>query len=212
MRNYLNHASLIFVALLIGSQSHAFTSGHWWTGLGYYSENALNKVANEASGKTGLLGTPNYPFIVRYDYALTSSWFLAPQLNYTLLPRETKGKGAKVTLTHIVFNFGQNTANGLEWTFGPGILRETIQGKGGTTVLSNGTGSSTFANPGRTVSVQKVTLDIGGAIIAGRLRYGLDLYFVAPFSSKERTQNLMFSITYDLSGSSSGGGMFQWSR
>ncbi|MES2803497.1 MAG: hypothetical protein V4654_13470 [Bdellovibrionota bacterium] len=207
MEKPLHHVLVLIVALLLGEQSHAFTAGHWWSGIGYYSENAINEVANNPEGKTGFFGTANYPLTFKYDWAMTQSWFLAPQLNYTLFPRETKGKGAKVTLTHIVFQFGQNTASGLEWSFGPGILRETIQGKGGTTTLNNGTGTSTFANPGRTVSIHKITLDVGGAIISGRVRYGLDLYFVAPFSSKERTQNLMLSVAYDLSGTG-GGGMF----
>ncbi|AZZ36349.1 hypothetical protein CIK05_05940 [Bdellovibrio sp. qaytius] len=214
MRKNLHHVLILSAALFLSAQANAFTANHWWVGLGYYSENALNKVATDATGKTGFLGTANYPLIVKYDLAAWQSWFVAPQLNYTLLPRETKGNGAKVTLTHLVFNIGQNTSSDFEWSFGPGILRETIQGKGGTTTLNNGTGTSTFANPGRTVSIHKITLDVGGALTSGRMRYGLDLYFVAPFSSKERTQNLMLSFAYDLSASSSGGGggMFLWSR
>lgn len=206
MEKHFHHVLALLFALLLSEQSNAYTANHWWAGLGYYSENALNEVANNAEGETGLLGTVNYPLTFKYDWAMVGNWFLAPQLNYTLFPRETKGSGAKVTITHLVFNFGQNAADGFDWSFGPGIFRETIQGKGGTVTLNNGTGTSTFGNPGRTVTIQKLTLDVGGSYVSGRLHYGLDLYFIAPFSSKERTQNLMFSIAYDLSGSISGGG------
>lgn len=210
MKSYLLHMLSIIGALLISSQSPAFTAGNWWSGIGYHSENALNEVANDASGKTGLLGTASYPFIFRYDLAIGTSWIFAPQLNYTLLPRKTKGHGAEVTLTHFIFNFGQNTSTAWDWSFGPGILRETIKGKGGTTVLNNGNSTSTFANPGRTVTIQKVTVDVATGYTSGKIRYGIDLYFIAPFSSKERTQNLMFSFTYNFSGSGSdSGGMFK---
>ena len=214
MKTYL-HALTVVFAILICEQSNAYSSGNFWGGLGYYSENALNETANDATGKTGLFGTTNYPFIFKYDYEMTSGWFVAPQLNYTLLPRKTKGDGAEVTINHIVFNFGRNSGN-YDWSFGPGILRETIKGKGGTTVLNNGNSTSTFANPGRSVTTQNITLDLGAGIESGKFRYGLDLYFVAPFSSKERTQNLMFSVIYNFTGSSSGrgnggsGGMFKW--
>ena len=213
----MKHFLALAITLFVCSQSNAYSSGSWWSGLGYYSENALNETASDATGKKGFLGTANYPLIVKYDYAMTSTWFVAPQLNYTLFPRKTKGDGATVTINHIVFNFGQN-ANGFDWSFGPGILRETIKGKGGTTVLNNGNSTSTFANPGRSVTTQNITLDFGAGIENGKFRYGLDLYFVAPFSSKERTQNLMFSVIYNFSGSGSSsgrgnggsGGMFKW--
>lgn len=162
------------------------------------------------------LGETNWPLIFRYDWAMTQSWFLAPQLNYTPLPRDVKGKTAKVTITQLDFKFGMNTSSGFDWSIGPSILRETIKGKGGTVVMSNGTGTSTFAQPGREVTIQKVLLNVGGGFTTGKYHWGADLYFVSPFSSDERTQNLMFSVTYNLSGSGGssggGGGMFDWSR
>lgn len=212
----------LLIALLLNEQAQAFTSGHWWSGLGYYSENVINEVANKNDGSKGFLGTAdNFPLIFKYDWAMTPNWFLAPQLNYTPIPRETKGGGAKVTIMHLNFKFGQNFSSSFDWSLGPGILRETLKGNGGTTVLENGTSTATFSNPGREVTFQKISLDFGGGFTTGRYHWGLDLFFLSPFSSKERTQNLMFSVTYDLSGSNGGsssstragsGGMFNWTK
>lgn len=213
MKKIIIFLALVF-AMILSDQSQAYQSGHWRSGIGYYSENVLSEVANKNTGEKGFLGTANYPIIVSYDWAMTQSWFLAPSFNYTALPRDTKGSTAKVSILHILFPFGKN-AGPFDWSVGPGFLRETIKGGGGTVTMNNGTGSATFGKPGREVSVQKITFDIGGGFNSGKLRYGLDLMFIAPLSSKERTQNLMFSITYDFSGgspNSGGDGMFQWSR
>ena len=75
--------------------------------------------------------------------------------------------------------------------------------------MNNGTSTATFAQPGREVTIQKVLLNVGGGYTSGKFRFGLDLYLVEPFDSDARTQNLMFSVVYNISGSgssSSGGG------
>lgn len=198
---------------ILSNNAQAFQAKHWWAGVGFYSENALNKVAEKNDGSKGFLGATNLPLTFRYDWAVTQSWFLAPQLNYTPIPRDSEGKTAKVTLLHLAFPMGRNHGP-LEWSIGPGILRETIKGEGGTVTLNNGTSTSTFAQPGREVTIQKVSLDLGAGYTSGRFKYAVDLFFLSPLSSSERTQNLMLSLTYDLSGSRSGGGsgMFSWSR
>lgn len=209
MRSKFNPLLAFATLVLLSAQAHAYSAKHWWVGLGYYSENALNQVAEKSDGSKGFLGTTNLPLIFRYDWLVGKGWFLAPQLNYTPMPRDTEGKTAQVTITHLAFPMGRN-AGALEWSVGPGLLRETIKGKGGTVVMNNGTGTSTFARPGQEVTIQKVTFDVGAAYTTGRYKWGIDLYFIEPLSSKERTQNLMLSFTFDLSGkgSSSGGGLF----
>lgn len=206
--------TLVFTVLhLLALEAYAFTSNHWWIGAGYYSENALNKVATKSDGSKSLSGAMNLPLVIRYDRAIrANSWFVAPQLSYSLIPRDTEGKTAKVTIMHLAFPLGKNEG-AFEWSVGPGLLRETIKGQGGTVEMSNGTSTATFAQPGREVTLQKVTLDFGAGYITGRFKFGFDLYLIAPLSSSERSQNLMFSITYDLSGATGGGQrMFAWSK
>lgn len=153
--------------LLAAAPSLSFVEGASYVGLGYYSQNVLGQISQSADGSKGTLGETSYPLYFKYDYALTSEWFLAPQLSYTLVPRSSAGDTAKVTIAHLVFQVGQNFMNDgssrFDWYVGPGYLRYDIKGAGGTTTMNNGTSTAVFAVPGDTNSVQKVTLDLGAS-------------------------------------------------
>lgn len=173
-------------------------------GLGYYSENFLFKTADSDTGTTGLLGEASYPLVLKYDMVLKGNWFIAPQLSYTLLPRKTNGSTADVTNAHLIFQFGKNFSmnrnNVWDWSFGPGYLYQSIKGKGGTMVLNNGTGTSTFAVPGNTSTIQKVTINGGVSYSFLNYRVGFDLFFLNFFSNTKRSQNFMINFTYQFKG------------
>lgn len=191
---------LLFCSLTLGSASAtAFKEGAFGLGVGYYSQNFLNKTAQADTGETKLLGEANYPLNIKYDFELTREWFWSPQLSYTVSPRKSPGDTSTMTLTHLSFLFGKNLGrmgSSWDWYFGPGLLQEDIKGKGGLQELPNGTGTATFALPGKTSTIRKVTSNLGGSWSYGRSRLGLDLILENAFSSTKRTQSLMFGYSY----------------
>jgi hypothetical protein len=78
-------------------------------------------------------------------------------------------------------------------------LNRTIKGAGGTTQLSNGTGVSSFAIPGGSVSSQNFTFNFGFSYKVGPSRLGIDTITEGTLSSK-RNYNLMLSYSYAISG------------
>lgn len=206
MNKKFNVSCLFFGSLVImlASSSYAFKNKSISVGIGYLSENFMNKTATKSDGSAGFLGETNYNLNLKYDYSLSSDWFLAPQLSYTPMPRSSPGNTAKVSLLHLVFQIGQNYSSsgssGWDWYFGPGILQRQIKGTGGTVQMNNGTGTATFAIPGRSSTVQKVTSNFGSSYNFENSRIGIDLVFESFFSNTKRTQSLMLSYAYQFSG------------
>lgn len=77
------------IPIFFSSLGQAFQDKSFGLGLGYFSQNILNKTAQSPSGSTKFLGETSYPFLFSYDFAISSTWFLTPRLGYTLLPRST---------------------------------------------------------------------------------------------------------------------------
>ncbi len=195
--------TLIIVGTLLSQITFAFSPDSYSLGVGYYSQNILNKTSQSETGETKLLGEASFPITLKYDFAISPSWYLAPQFGYTLLPRKAPGSTADITLMQLSFLFGQNfssMSSTWDWYFGPGFLQQTIKGKGGTMELPNGNTTATFAVPGGTSQIRKVTLNLGSSYSFDRARLGLDLIFENAFSSTKRTQSLMFSASYLFGG------------
>lgn len=174
-------------------------------GAGYYSQNFLNKTSQKDDGSSGVLGEANYLLNLKYDYKITQDWYLAPQLNYSLMPRSTPGNTSKVTITHLVFQIGKNFEGGhlgstWDWYVGPGYLQYDIKGAGGTTVMNNGTSTATFAIPGSSSSTKKISTNLGASYTLERSRFGFDLIIENLLSSTKRTQDFMFSYNYQFGG------------
>lgn len=194
---------LFSLAMALCAPAWAFRNNAFYAGVGYFSQNSLNHVADKPSGDSGFLGATSYPLNLKYDWGVNFDWFLAAQLSYTLLPRSSADNSAKTTMMHISFPIGQNFADRMsshwEWSVGPGVIRYTTQGSGGTTTLNNGTSTAVFALPGRSSTIQNITLNGGLAWNVGTSRLGLDLIMEGAMSDK-RSENLMFSYDYRFGG------------
>jgi hypothetical protein len=81
---------------------------------------------------------------------------------------------------------------------GVGLLNRKIQGKGGTVQLDNGTGTATFALPGRTVQSRTITFNLGSAFNYGPSRFALDL-MIEGLTSEKRSFDIMVSYAYSFS-------------
>lgn len=195
----------VFALSFFNLPAFAFKEKAISVGIGYYSQNAISKVAVKDSGEKGFFGEIFYPFNFQYDYKLGGSWFVAPRLSYTLFSRSSAGSTAKVTFAHLAFPFGQNfkaSSGSLiwDWWIGPGLMQYKMVGAGGTTQMNNGTGTATFAIPGDTVSIQKITTNLGVSVAQKNSRLGFDLMFENAFSSSKRTQSIMLSYAYQFGG------------
>lgn len=196
-----------FVFLMMPGFVWSFQNEALSLGVGYYSQNVMNKTAVNPAGKTSFLGETSLPLNIKYDFSIFSDWFLAPQLSYTIVPRESEGASAKITMTHLAFLFGKNfQGSSWDWYMGPGILQQDFDGKGGTVQLLNGSTPTTFYLPSGKSTTRKVSVNIGSSYSFLSTRLGFDLILENAFSSNKRSESLMFSYAYTFGEGSSGGG------
>ncbi|WP_413288985.1 hypothetical protein [Bdellovibrio sp. HCB337] len=186
-------------ALAFSVPVFAFKNGAFYGGVGYFSQNSLNKTTSDVTGKASLFGTASYPLSMKYDFDLMSDWYGAARLHFTPVPRASAGDSAKTTMMHLSFPVGKNFASNWEWFVGPGVIRYETKGKGGIVTLNNGGSTADFALPGRTSTAQNVTLNTGVASNFGSSRIGFDLVTEGAFSEK-RSMSLMFSYDYRFNG------------
>lgn len=187
---------LLIGSLISSSAAFAYQDSALGVGLGYFSQNVLNKTSQKETGEAGFLGTASYPLTVKYDKAFGGDWFFSPELTYTLIPRSTPGDTAKVTTQHLLFQFGKNGGSSWDWFVGPGLIQYTYKGAGGTAVLNNGTSTATFAVPGKNSTVTQVTANVGGSFSFGNSRIGVELIIENLMSSSKRTQSLLLGYSY----------------
>jgi len=190
---------LILMITILTSSAFAFTDRAFYGGVGYYSENFLNKVTQSANGSGSLIGETSYPLLIKYDWKMTADWFVSPTLTYTPIPRNDPGNSAKITIWHLMLPFGQNINNTWDWFVGPGLINHAVQGSGGTVSLNNGTGSAVFALPGRTSNSQEISVNFGIAETLEVHRFALDVITEGALSNK-RAFSFMFSYAYMFSG------------
>ncbi len=187
--------------LMFAAPTNAFSDKAFSAGLGYYSDNVLNKITQKETGAASLTGTTEYPLILKYDWRLNQNFLMAAKLSWSLLGRKGVGDTVKAETMHLYFPVGKNiSGTSWDWSVGLGILRQTLKGAGGLTQMSNGTGTATFAVPGRSVTTQVMTLNFGTNYTMGKSNFGIDLITEGAMSSTKRTFNLMLSYIYTFSG------------
>lgn len=187
---------------LAPAPARAFQRQAFYLGVGLLSENSLGKITASPDGKASTLGTANYPLLLKYDWALKGDRYLSPSFAYTLIPRKTQGDVADVTTWHLHLPFGMNFGRGRggggwDWSFGPGILSRTQKGKGGTVQLNNGSGTSTFGVPGRSVETRTLTLTGGLGYTSHAHRLSCDL-ITEGLASQRRGLSLFLAYAYNL--------------
>jgi hypothetical protein len=192
---------LLTFSLLIPRIGMAYNEGLYYGGLGYYTQNANLRTTTNDSGKASTLGTTSLPIVFKYDMQLGYNWFFSPELFTTFLyPRWTGDGAERVTLTHLMLPVGAAiSSSNWDWSAGIGILNTEIKGSGGTKVMSNGTGTATFAVPSRASTIRTMTL-IGGLAYNFNGRWGLDLVIEGALSNGKRAQSLMLSYLFPIGG------------
>lgn len=188
--------------ILAAVRAHAFNNQAVYGGLGYFLENNYGKLTTSSNSAPSTLGTADYPLFAKYDLQLTSYFYLSPQFNYTLLTRSDPSNSATVTIWQLMLPFGGNIgSSSFDWSMGPGLLNRNISGSGGTQTLNNGSSTSTFSLPGRSVTIQTYTVDLGVSWSSGPSRIGFDLITEGTLTNK-RTIDMMLSYSYAFFGAS----------
>ena len=194
---------ILAVVSLSAPSAQAFVQNSIGLGAGLYSQNLMQLSQNE-KGEAKFLGTPSTVINLKFDFHLGDSWFLAPQVTYLPMARSTAGDTAKISFYHVVFQIGANLLGSNRTNFdvyaGPGFIDYQIKGAGGTVTMNNGTGTATFARPGRDVEVKKITANIGSSFTLAGSRFGTDFIVENPGSKNKRGLSLMFSYTYQFGG------------
>lgn len=194
-------ALLAFILLAVSPKAFAFQDRAFRVGVSFYQQNVLGKITKTADGEPSLSGFYFYPLFIKYDYLLTTEWYVSPQLSYTPIGRNSAGSATTTTLLQFLLPVGFDlyrwTESSLDWQFGLGLNRYSIQGNGGTETLLNGTTPTVFVKPSRSTSATTGVFVLGTSFEYGASRFGFDFIFEGLFSEK-RTPSAVLSYAYAL--------------
>jgi hypothetical protein len=189
----------ILFTILFSLKTIAYSEKSFSAGLGYFSGASFGKLTKNDVGSTSTLGTTEYPLIFKFDKNAYKDIFVSSRLGYTLLARSGSASTTSTTTIHLYFPLGKNIqSTSFDWGVGPGLLRRTIKGSGGTTELSNGNSTATFAVPGRAVTTQTISMNFSTTYTKDQFMFGFDLITEGLLSNKERTLSPMLSFTYNF--------------
>ena len=160
----------------------------------------LNSVVNDPTGSTGTYGTLYYDLKAQAHFNYASDWDFSPALLYMpdfLLPYKAPSGLSKSTYMILELPATWTPMPTFSLEMGLALMRYTIEGAGGTTVLNNGNSSNSFAVPGSNQTATTIGALLGPSLIYNDFRFTLDLLAESPLSSAKRTLSLMFSINWN---------------
>jgi hypothetical protein len=203
MQNFkLKFARFIILVLMIFAASPSFAAvslfkaKHVYLGLGLFNHNT-GRYATEKTGKTGSSLSSTYTTInLTGKIPLWINWNFSPTIGYTPFYKKLANDNETSRLIPIAFRIERKLSI-FEAHAGPGILIYSVGGKGGTTVLSNGTSTATFGLPTETRSSKLWLLDLGAGIDAFSTKLAFDV-MITGLSSSRRAINLGLSLSYGI--------------
>lgn len=179
----------------------AFQDGAFRVGLALYQQNSLGEITKTADGSPSMTGSFSYPVFVKYDYLLTTEWYVSPQLSYTPIGRDSSGAATTTTMAQFILPVGFDlyrwTESSLDWQFGVGLTHYSIKGNGGTDTLYNGSTPTVFVKPSRSTTALTGLFLVGTSLGYGSSRFGFDFIFEGLLSEK-RSPSLVLSYAYTL--------------
>ena len=191
---------LSILVMLISSRAFAIENGKWYAGVSYYTQNSLSKTTKSADGSKSFLGQTYYPLGVSYAVAAGSDSAFVPTFEYTLLPRTSKDGGTKATLMMLTLPYTEKFLESWDWSVGLTTIYYNLKGKGGTKQLNNGTGTATFALPGRSVSTINFATHLAVGYNYEDFRFQLGTNILALLSKERRAIDLFLTLQYKLGG------------
>ena len=188
-----------FVFLMVLS-STSFAARPWEVDAGVdLFQHSLGRVSSDDTNAKSFLGTSFVNLEVQVHAPVATDISLSPRLIYMpsfLYPHKVTGSPVKTSYLMLGLPLVYTYSENFDFDIGPAYLSYSVVGSGGTTQLSNGNGTSSFALPGESVSAKTIALMLGGAFKWNQIRISADLFTEGLLSSSKRTFSLMFGATY----------------
>ncbi|MFZ4403172.1 MAG: hypothetical protein ACOYOK_03645 [Pseudobdellovibrionaceae bacterium] len=198
-KNFLLSTCFLLLSWLNASPAMAARAKSLQLGLDVLSH-GYNSITKSPSGTKSILGTNYYQLHVQTHFDVSYSWQWSPYLGYmpsSLYARKTPDGGAKTSYIILGLPATYRLSDLVDVNIGPTLLWYNIEGSGGTAVLNNGNGTSTFGLPGRSVSAKTWAAQLGLAANSQDSRAAVDLLIEAPLNSSKRTISFLFTIAFD---------------
>ena len=190
---------LLFTILILSS-SLSWAARPWEVDAGAdVLQHGLGRGSKDETGAKSLLGTSYLNIDLQVHAQIGSGLFLSPRVMFMpsfLLPHKSGSVKSTYTIVGLPVLFDLSPS--FDAWVGPAYMIYNLSGPGGTTQLSNGNGTSTFAQPGGSVSAKTFALMLGSAYKVKDIRLSLDLFTEGLFSSSKRTFSLMAGVTYAI--------------
>lgn len=153
---------------------------------------SMNKTTSSETASTSFLGTKQLIIGASAQFGPIKPGFDYTLFGYGGKDDTYKSKTLILELPYVMpFEFGELKAGVSAWF-------TTISGEGGNIQLNNGTGTSTFSKPGRSVTTRTLGWVVGlHRPFNETLYFDIDAHLLAPLSSR-RTLNLLAQVSWRL--------------
>ena len=182
------------------SQAQDFYFGEqksFFFGVGAFLPNILG-TAGSPSGSTGLLGSKFGELSIAYRMRLNESLTLIPTVGFTLVGSGNIDGSSTNRYISLVVPVSFPLFGSLEFRSGVGLMLYQISGSGGSTTLSNGTGTLEFTLPGQSRTSTFLILDVGvGFPLFGDFRFDINTY-VTGFLTTRRGFSLVTRLGWGI--------------
>lgn len=176
----------------------SFGGNKYFVGIGAIDHNEGVASTNAITGDKTSLAETYSNITLAAIFPTFESWSLSPILMYGY-PYKTSYEGDETSLVHVLELRAIHEASlGFDYHFGLGVLYYKQTGLGGTKVLSNGNGTSTFGIPNTASISTLLAWDLGGGYKYDKYRFDLSLLITQIFSSAKRAYNPVFTASMEV--------------
>jgi hypothetical protein len=188
----------LLIGLLLGAPAHAAKNSPSIIqdinfNLGLHTEfyNAIQKDDSGGLRKLDFAPTIGIGLVIPSFY----SWNMLPEFNW-VLPKTYEDSHIMVNTFMYRFDMGYDALDWLRLRIGTSIMHLNQQGKGGSTKVNNGTGTSTFYYPSENRSSLNNTLDFGLETLIDKYAVRLQTYTYSVFKKEQRQISYTLFFTY----------------
>jgi len=165
-----------------------------YVNLGTHTE-YFNKVQTDSSGDTRkfeIAPTVGAGIVINFPY---DRFKFLPELNW-VLPHDGLNNNVIKNLFMLRADIGYDPLDWLRFRLGSSIMHLNQHGRGGTTKINNGNGTSTFFNPDENRSSINTTFDLGAEILFEDWALRLQTYTYSLFAHDQRQLSYTIFISY----------------
>lgn len=178
------------------SSSSSATSYH--VGLGVLNHNA-GKASNSAtSGDKPFFGQLYNQLDLAAYFAISNGWSIAPVFNLSIISKKSPEGEQKSSVSLVGVRSHQQFASSFDYHFGLGFIAYQIKGSGGTVLLNNGSGTTTFGTPSDATSSSQLYYDVGLGYTIQKFKINLSTLITEPFGGSKLALNPMLTFSMEI--------------